>query len=157
MRLIKYILKDKIFNMKADIRDLFDCIKDYIETTRRFNKNINKLYINMIKLRYYSFKIKYSKDNIIDYHDRLLNNNYIWNIINYYDGYTDDENEINMAMESALGKNNNKTYKIYYTMNVYDGDTEYYKEIKGHTEMIMWCYINQEEDIVSVTNIELIK
>lgn len=160
MKLIKFIIKDKISNIGADIRELFDCIKDYIKTTKGFNKEINTLYLNMIKLRYYSFRIKYCKENIIDYYSIILKNNYIWNITDYHEEhyvYCDEGNDaMSNAIDSALGKNNNKTYKVYYRMNMSDDfESEYCKEIKGHTDMIMWCYTNQEEDIISVSRIEL--
>jgi len=159
MRLIKYIMKDKFSSIKADITDLFECIDESIKSTRSFNKESNKLYINMIKLRYYSFKIKYCKENIIDNAEILLDSDLIWNISDYYEEHYINSNEGEMysdrAINVALGKNNNKTYKVYYTMNIYDDDSEYCKEIKDHANMIIWSNVNQQEDMISVTRIEL--
>lgn len=159
MRLAKYIIKDKFLSIKADIRDLLECICDCMKTTKEFNKELNKLYSSMIKLRYYSFKIKHCKENLIKYDKILLHSDLIWNITNYHEqhyiNYDERVEASNKAINVSLGKNNNKIYKVYYTMNMSDEETEYCKEIKGHANMIMWCNINQEEDIISVTRIEL--
>lgn len=154
MKLIRFIIKDKISNIGADIRELFDCTKDCLRTTRSFNKTSYELYINMIKLRYYSFKLKHSKENIINYYDIISDNSYIWNITDYFEEYTKDE-DMSYALYASLGKNNNTTYKIYYTMNVGEDDTVYCNEIKGHSNMIIWCYTYESEDRISVSNIEI--
>lgn len=155
MRLIKYIIKDKLSWFKYDLKELMECINDCIKSGKTCNKELHKLYTNMIKLRYYSFKIKHSKVNILQYYKTLFRNSYVWNISNYFEDWEDGEEETDKAINVTLGKNNDVVYKIYYTMNTSDDRTEYCKKIKGHTDMIMWCYSGEEQDILSVTRIEL--